>query len=77
MVRFRREASMTEPALRELIESTGFSLHNLSYRLHGDLGQFEYRMVLRTLVAANARTLSDKLKADPSVLEFRIAPTGD
>ena len=34
-------------------------------------------MVLRTLVAANARTLSDKLRADPSVLEFRIAPTGD
>ena len=26
--------------------------HNLSYRLHGDLGQFEYRMVLRTLDAA-------------------------
>ena len=25
MVRFRRDASMTEPALRELIESTGFS----------------------------------------------------
>ena len=76
-VRFRRDASMTEPALRELIHSTGFSLHNLSYRLHGDLGQFEYRMVLRTLNAANARVLSDKLRADASVLEFRIAPTGD
>jgi putative Mg2+ transporter-C (MgtC) family protein len=77
MVRFKRDASMTEPALRELIQSTGFSLHNLSYRLHGYLGQFEYRMVLRTLDAANARVLSDKLRADPSVLEFRIAPTGD
>jgi putative Mg2+ transporter-C (MgtC) family protein len=77
MVRFKRDASMTEPALRELIQSTGFSLHNLSYRLHGDLAQFEYRMVLRTLDAANARVLSDKLRADPSVLEFRIAPTGD
>jgi putative Mg2+ transporter-C (MgtC) family protein len=76
-VRFRREASMTEPALRELIQSTGFSLHNLSYRLHGDLAQFEYRMVLRTLDAGNARVLSDKLTADASVLEFRIAPTGD
>jgi putative Mg2+ transporter-C (MgtC) family protein len=55
----------------------GFSLHNLSYRLHGELGQFEYRMVLRTLDPANSRALSDKLRADPSVLEFRIAPTGD
>ncbi|HEX2332449.1 MAG TPA: MgtC/SapB family protein [Burkholderiales bacterium] len=77
MVRFKRDAAMTEAALRALIESTGFSAHNLSYRLHSDLGQFEYRMVLRTLDASNARALSDKLRADSSVLEFRIAPTGD
>lgn len=76
-VRFRRDAALSEPGLRELIESMGFSLHNLSYRLHGELGQFEYRMVLRTLDPANSRALSDKLRADPSVLEFRIAPTGD
>jgi putative Mg2+ transporter-C (MgtC) family protein len=77
MVRFARESVMTEPALRTLVDSTGFSLHNLSYRLHGDVGLFEYRMVLRTLDAGNARALSEKLKADPAVLEFRIAPTGD
>jgi len=77
MVRFSRDAVIPESGLRALVESTGFSLHNLSYRLHGDVGQFEYRMVLRTLDAANARALSDKLRLDPSVLEFRIAPTGD
>ena len=77
MVRFDRGAVISESGLRALVESTGFSMHNLSYRLHGDVGQFEYRMVLRTLDAANARTLSDKLRLDPSVLEFRIAPTGD
>lgn len=77
MVRFAREAVMSESALRDLVHSTGFSLHNLSYRLHGDIGQFEYRMVLRTMDAGNALALSEKLKADPSVLEFRIAPTGD
>lgn len=77
MVRFKRDAAVSEPALRQLVEATGFSLHNLSYRLHGDVGQFEYRMVLRTMDVGNARALSEKLKADPSVLEFRIAPTGD
>ena len=77
MVRFGRETVISEADLRRLVETTGFSLHNLSYRLHGDVGQFEYRMVLRTLDAANARALSDKLRLDPSVLEFRIAPTGD
>jgi putative Mg2+ transporter-C (MgtC) family protein len=77
MVRFKRDAAISEAGLRELVQSTGFSLHNLSYRLHGDVGQFEYRMVLRTMDVGNARALSDRLRADPSVLEFRIAPTGD
>ena len=77
MVRFQRDTAMNEARLRELVESTGFSAYNPTYRLHGDVNQFEYRMVLRTMNAANARTLSDKLRADPSVLDFRIAPTGD
>jgi putative Mg2+ transporter-C (MgtC) family protein len=76
-VRFKREAALSEAVLRELVESTGFSLHNLSYRLHGEAGQFEYRMVLRTVDTGNARLLSERLSAEPSVLEFRIAPTGD
>ena len=77
MVRFKRDATLSEPKLRELVASSGFSLHNLSYRLHGDVGQFEYRMVLRTMDIGNATALSERLKSDPNVLEFRIAPTGD
>jgi putative Mg2+ transporter-C (MgtC) family protein len=77
MVRSAREKAMSEDTLRALISSNGFSLHNLSYRLHADIGQFEYRMVLRTMDAGNARKLAEKLKADPAVLEFRIAPTSD
>jgi putative Mg2+ transporter-C (MgtC) family protein len=77
MVRFRRDAAMSDATLRELVRATGFSLHNLSYRLHGEVGHFEYRMVLRTMDVGNGRVLAERLKADPSVLEFRIAPTGD
>jgi putative Mg2+ transporter-C (MgtC) family protein len=77
MVRFAREAAMAEPALRSLVQAHGFSLYNLSYRLHGDAGQVEYRMVLRTMNAGNARSLAEKLKGDPAVLDFRIAPTSD
>ena len=77
MVRFAREAAMAEPALRSLVQAHGFSLYNLSYRLHGDAGQLEYRMVLRTMDAGNARMLAEKLKSDPAVLDFRIAPTSD
>jgi putative Mg2+ transporter-C (MgtC) family protein len=77
MVRFAREKVMPEPALRSLVEASGFSLSGLSYRLHGDAMQFEYRMVLRTLRASNAQKLAEKLQANPAVLDFRIAPTGD
>ena len=77
MVRFARQAAMAEPALRDLVRAHGFSLHNLSYRLHGDADQLEYRMVLRTMDAGNARALAEKLKSDPAVLDFRIAPTSD
>ena len=50
---------------------------NLSYRIAGEGRLFEYQMVLRTLHASNTQALSAKLAAEPSVVEFRIAPTGD
>jgi putative Mg2+ transporter-C (MgtC) family protein len=77
MVRFKRDAAMAEPELRSLVQANGFSLHNLSYRLHGDADQLEYRMVLRTMDSANARLLAEKLRANSTVLDFRIAPTSD
>jgi putative Mg2+ transporter-C (MgtC) family protein len=77
MVRFARNDAMTEQALRGLVQAHGFSAHNFSYRLHGDADQVEYRMVLRTMDAANARALAEKLKSEPTVLDYRIAPTSD
>ena len=77
MVRFARDAAMSENELRTLVQAHGFSLHNLSYRLHSDVSQMEYRMVLRTMDAGNARSLAERLKAEPAVLDFRIAPTSD
>ena len=76
-VRFSRDEVIPEPDLRKLIAEQGFSMHNFNYRLRADLGQFEYRMVLRTMDAANARALSDKLRAEPRVQAFFIARTGD
>src|SRR3990172_12078537 len=39
VVRFRREATMAEPALRELVAEHGFRIERLSYRLTGN-GRF-------------------------------------
>ena len=77
MVRFARASSMPESALRALVQAHGFSMHNISYRLHGDASQLEYRMVLRTMDSRNALALAEKLKSDPAVIDFRIAPTSD
>jgi putative Mg2+ transporter-C (MgtC) family protein len=77
MVRFAREAVMDEAALRQLIGEHDLDLHNLSYRLRGDVGQFEYRMVLRTLNPGNLLKLSNTLSSRQGVLEYRIAPASE
>lgn len=76
-VRFARDAVMPEPELRQLVSQHGFSVYNLNYRLSAEGSQFEYRMVLRAVGAGGVRALSDTLKANRQVLEYRIAPASD
>jgi putative Mg2+ transporter-C (MgtC) family protein len=76
-VRFSREAAMSEPELRKLVTEHGFSLHNMSYRLQGALGQFEFRSVVRTQDTANLRRLSETLNRNPAVIEYRLSPTSE
>jgi putative Mg2+ transporter-C (MgtC) family protein len=77
MLRFAREAAMPEDQLRRLVAEHGFSIYNLSYRVTADGAQFEYRMVLRAIGRESTRALSDALRADRQVLEYRIAPASD
>src|SRR5512134_2614064 len=76
-VRFARNAVMPEAPLRQLVAEHGLDAHNFSYRLRGDVDQFEYRMVLRTLNPANLRRLSDTLSGTQGVLEYQIAPASE
>jgi putative Mg2+ transporter-C (MgtC) family protein len=76
-VRFARDAVMPEPELRQLVSQLGFSVYNLNYRLSAEGTQFEYRMVLRAVGAGGVRALSDALKANRQVIEYRIAPASD
>jgi putative Mg2+ transporter-C (MgtC) family protein len=76
-VRFARDAAMPEPELRALVAQHGFSVYNLTYRVTAEGQQFEYRMVLRAVGSGASRGLSDALKGDPQVLEYRIAPASD
>jgi putative Mg2+ transporter-C (MgtC) family protein len=76
-VRFAREAAMPEPELRNLVAQHGFSVYNLTYRVTAEGQQFEYRMVLRAVGSGASRGLSDALKTNPRVIEYRIAPASD
>ena len=76
-VRFARAAPLTEHALRELVESHGFSIANFSYRLDGEGRVRRHSMVIRSADRSSASRLSETLEKNETVLEFRIAPTGD
>jgi putative Mg2+ transporter-C (MgtC) family protein len=76
-VRFARDAILPEAAMRAMIAQHGFSIANLSYRLDKIDGFFEYRMVVRTDRADNARAFSETLSGLEAVQEFRLASTGD
>src|SRR5438309_5245773 len=76
-VRFARGAGMGEPQLRELVEAHGFSIANFSYRLEGEGRIRRHSMVIRSADRAGAGRLSVALEGMESVVEFRIAPTGD
>jgi putative Mg2+ transporter-C (MgtC) family protein len=76
-VRFARDMVMPEPELRELVRRFDFSIANLSYRLEDNGRHFEYRMVIRSNDSTDATRLAQALEQTASVVEFRIAPTGD
>lgn len=76
-VRFPRSGGMTKEALRELVVRHGFSIANFSYRLDGEGRVRRHSMVIRSRDRSSAERLNDTLENTQSVLEFRIAPTGD
>jgi putative Mg2+ transporter-C (MgtC) family protein len=77
MTRFRRQQAMSEPDLRRMVGELGFSLYQMSYRLHGEADLVEYRSVIRTMKPGNLARLADALAADSRVVEYRIAPTSE
>jgi putative Mg2+ transporter-C (MgtC) family protein len=76
-VRFARSAPMTERQVREFVESHGFSIANFSYRLEAEGRIRRHSMVIRSADRSAAGRLSVALENMDSVIEFRIAPTGD
>jgi putative Mg2+ transporter-C (MgtC) family protein len=77
IVRFAHDQVLPESEMRALIARHSFTIANLSYRLDRADDFFEYKMVIRTDKAVNARAFAETLSTLPSVREFRLASTGD
>jgi putative Mg2+ transporter-C (MgtC) family protein len=76
-LRFRRDRTMPEAELLELITRLGFSVTNLSYSAEREGNFFEYAMSIGTRNKANMHRLSDILSDIESVTEFHIHQTGN
>jgi len=77
MVRFNCDTPMPAPLYRQLIKDHGFSIANLSYRMHRESGYFEYRMMIWTHNQDDTQGLTEALSKLDVIKEFRISPTGD
>lgn len=75
-IRFKKENTLNESILRDLITSHGFSISTMSYHAYQD-GLFEYQMIISTLKVENMSALSQTLSRLVEVEEFSISPTGD
>lgn len=77
LIRFRSDQTMPEDKLRNMLESFGFAVSNMSYRLEEAGSVFEYRMMLMTHRKQNLERLAAELRTREGILEFRVWPPGD
>jgi putative Mg2+ transporter-C (MgtC) family protein len=77
LVGFLRDARLPEEELRAIVQSHGFVIANMNYCLTADGKVFQYDMVIHTPLRQNTKRLSNTFAAMATVVEFRIAPTGD
>ena len=75
-VKCRRATVMPEADLRVIAKEAGFSIANMTFALTDDGQSFEYHMGIKTLNPGNLHMLSERLKGESSVVEFRITPVG-
>jgi putative Mg2+ transporter-C (MgtC) family protein len=73
---FAKGKVMREKDVRQLLGRAGFEIHQVDYRM-GREGVFDYTMVVSAIDGVRMPNLANKLRTMPSLLEFRMSPTGD
>jgi len=77
VVRFFKDATMTEEQYRKLIKDHGFFIASISYRMESSSNYLEYRLVIWTYDQKNTRKLVQTLAARNDITEFRFSPSQD
>jgi putative Mg2+ transporter-C (MgtC) family protein len=76
-VKYEKEGTLSEEDMRALIKRHDFSIANFTYRLEGEGRVLRHSMTLQTTNRTAAKRLATTLKDNPTVLEFKLSPTGD
>jgi putative Mg2+ transporter-C (MgtC) family protein len=76
-VRFANAQPLPEGDFRAMVREHGFAVAEVGYHLNTAGHYFEYRGVMRTLDKSNMRKFAETLRHNPTVVEFKLAPTGD
>jgi putative Mg2+ transporter-C (MgtC) family protein len=76
-VKYEKDGTLSEEDMRALIKQHDFSIANFSYRLEAEGRVLRHSMTLKTINRTAAKRLAHALKANSTVLEFKLSPTGD
>ena len=78
-IRYAREGTLSEEAMRASLKKLGFSIANFSYRLDGSSTErvLRHSMTLQTTDRGAAPRLARWLEENITVHEFRLSPSGD
>ncbi len=76
-VKYAKDGTLSEDDMRALIKRHAFSIANFSYRLETEGRVLRHSMTLKTTDRTAASRLAHTLKENPTVLEFKLSPTGD
>lgn len=74
-VKYEKAGNLSEDDMRALIKSHHFTVAHFSYRLEAEGRVLRHSMTLQTTDRAAAGRLACTLKANPTVLEFKLSPT--
>jgi len=77
LIKCARDSAITEESLKEIILKHGLTIANMSYSIVDGGASLEYGMTMRTRRTENFKSLANALSAMESIINYRMAPTGD